>query len=127
MKNNRDKKYLEETPLSKLLYSLSMPAFVGMIVMAVGEAKEEMHRITKISADILPQNKPRYLMGVGTPQDILESIDRGIDMFDCVMPTRNARNGTVFTSNGKLVIKAARFKHDQKPVLFGQLFPFKSK
>jgi len=84
--------------------------------LAVGEAKEEMYRITEISTEILPQNKPRYLMGVGTPQDILESIDRGVDMFDCVMPTRNARNGTVFTYNGKMVIKAARFKHDQKPI-----------
>jgi queuine tRNA-ribosyltransferase len=84
--------------------------------LAVGEPKEDMYRLTGLCTDILPRNKPRYLMGVGMPEDILESIERGIDMFDCVIPTRNARNGTVFSKNGKMVIKAARFKNDQKPI-----------
>jgi queuine tRNA-ribosyltransferase len=84
--------------------------------LAVGEPKEDMYRLTDLCTDILPRNKPRYLMGVGMPEDILESIERGIDMFDCVIPTRNARNGTVFSKNGKMIIKAARFKNDQKPI-----------
>ena len=84
--------------------------------LAVGESIEDMYRITDFSTDFLPVDKPRYLMGVGTPQDLLECIDRGIDMFDCVMPTRNARNGTVFTWTGKLTIKAARYKLDEKPI-----------
>ncbi len=84
--------------------------------LAVGETAEEMYKITNLCTDILPQEKPRYLMGVGMPENIIESIDRGIDMFDCVIPTRNARNGTVFTMNGKMVLKAARFKEDQQPV-----------
>ncbi|MGD9486796.1 MAG: tRNA guanosine(34) transglycosylase Tgt [Calditrichaceae bacterium] len=84
--------------------------------LAVGEPKEEMYRLTDLCTGILPENKPRYLMGVGTPEDLLESIERGVDMFDCVMPTRNARNGTVFTANGKMVLKAARFREDPKPI-----------
>jgi queuine tRNA-ribosyltransferase len=84
--------------------------------LAVGESKEDMYNITDFSTDFLPKDKPRYLMGVGTPQDLLECIDRGVDMFDCVMPTRNARNGTVFNWAGKLVIKAGRFKADEKPI-----------
>ena len=84
--------------------------------LAVGEDKETMYRITELCADVLPENKPRYLMGVGMPEDILEAIERGVDMFDCVIPTRNGRNGTVFTRNGKMVLKAARFKYDQKPI-----------
>ena len=84
--------------------------------LAVGEPKDIMYSITSQCTDLLPDEKPRYLMGVGMPEDILEAIDLGVDMFDCVIPTRNARNGTVFTWKGKLVIKAARFKHDQKPI-----------
>ncbi len=84
--------------------------------LAVGETAEEMYKITNLCTDILPQEKPRYLMGVGMPENIIESIDRGIDMFDCVIPTRNARNGTVFTMNGKMVLKAARFKEDQQAI-----------
>jgi len=64
----------------------------------------------------MPTRKPRYLMGVGTPEDLVENVYRGVDMFDCVMPTRNARNGTLFTSFGKLNIKAARFKEDPQPL-----------
>ncbi|MGD9897863.1 MAG: tRNA guanosine(34) transglycosylase Tgt [Calditrichaceae bacterium] len=84
--------------------------------LAVGEPKEDMYRLTDLCTAILPENKPRYLMGVGTPEDLLESIERGVDMFDCVMPTRNARNGTVFTAKGKMVLKAARFREDPKPI-----------
>jgi len=84
--------------------------------LAVGEAKTEMHDTVDFCTDILPANKPRYLMGVGTPQDILEGIERGVDMFDCVMPTRNARNGTVFTRTGRVVIKAGRYKDDPSPI-----------
>ena len=84
--------------------------------LAVGESLEERNRITEVCTEILPANKPRYLMGVGTPIDILDAIERGVDMFDCVIPTRNARNGTVFTSTGKLVIRNARYKADFSPL-----------
>ena len=75
--------------------------------LAVGEPKEDMFRITAFLNDILPKDKPRYLMGVGTPSDLLNNIANGVDMFDCVMPTRNARKGSIFTRNGKMIIKAA--------------------
>jgi len=84
--------------------------------LAVGEPKEEMYRITHFLHYILPADKPRYLMGVGTPANILQNIADGVDMFDCVMPTRNARNGSVFTWNGKMIIKAARYKDDLRPI-----------
>ncbi|MCB5231071.1 MAG: tRNA guanosine(34) transglycosylase Tgt [Candidatus Cloacimonetes bacterium] len=84
--------------------------------LAVGEPKEDMFRITDLMGRVLPKNKPRYLMGVGTPLDLLLNIANGVDMFDCVMPTRNARKGTVFTSNGKLVVKAAKYKEDFQPL-----------
>jgi len=73
--------------------------------LAVGEENQIMLDIVEYTTDIMPDNKPKYLMGVGTPEDILNAIERGIDMFDCVMPTRNARNGTLFTSSGKLRLK----------------------
>jgi len=84
--------------------------------LAVGEEKEDMFRITDFLNDILPKNKPRYLMGVGTPSDLINNIDRGVDMFDCVMPTRNARKGSIFTRYGKMIIKAARYKEDFRPI-----------
>ncbi len=84
--------------------------------LAVGEEKEDMYRITHFLHYILPSNKPRYLMGVGTPGDLLENIGNGVDMFDCVMPTRNARKGTIFTRNGKMIIKSARYKEDFSPI-----------
>ena len=68
------------------------------------------------AAPLLPEHKPRYLMGVGTPADIVEAVARGIDMFDCVLPTRNARNGLLFTSQGRVVIKHARFERDPRPL-----------
>ena len=73
--------------------------------LSVGEPKPAMREMTECSTGLLPQDKPRYLMGVGTPLDIIESVALGVDMFDCVMPTRNARNGTLFTSQGRVNIK----------------------
>jgi queuine tRNA-ribosyltransferase len=80
--------------------------------LSVGEDKQEMWQTANATAQFLPSNKPRYLMGVGTPDDILDGIKAGIDMFDCVMPTRNARNGSLFTHHGKVSIKASRFAQD---------------
>jgi queuine tRNA-ribosyltransferase len=80
--------------------------------LSVGEPAEEMYAMTEIVCNILPQQKPRYLMGVGTPINILENIALGIDMFDCVMPTRNARNGMLFTKNGIINIKNEKWKND---------------
>ena len=84
--------------------------------LSVGEPKGEMYRITALVAPELPADKPRYLMGVGTPLDIVTAVESGVDMFDCVMPTRNARNGTLFTSRGKVNIKAAKYKRDFTPL-----------
>lgn len=84
--------------------------------LSVGEANQDMYDTVEFTTPFMPQNKPRYLMGVGTPEDLVENVERGVDMFDCVMPTRNARNGTLFTSFGKLNIKAARFIMDEKPI-----------
>ncbi|MEX2403855.1 MAG: tRNA guanosine(34) transglycosylase Tgt [Balneolales bacterium] len=78
--------------------------------LSVGEPAEFMYEMTDISTDVFPKNKPRYLMGVGTPSNLLESIARGVDMFDCVMPTRNARNGMIFTRNGNINLKNAKWK-----------------
>ena len=83
---------------------------------SVGEPAEHIPEISELCCDILPKDKPRYLMGVGTPQDLLNCIEKGVDMFDCVMPTRNARNGTVFTSKGKIIIKGAKVKEDFTPI-----------
>jgi queuine tRNA-ribosyltransferase len=83
---------------------------------SVGETKSEMLDVMRHTAPLLPADKPRYLMGVGTPQDLLDGVAAGIDMFDCVMPTRNARNGTLFTSEGKIAIKNARFAADEGPL-----------
>ncbi len=84
--------------------------------LSVGEPSQEMYAMTEIVTELLPENKPRYLMGVGTPENIIESVDRGVDMFDCVMPTRNARNGTLFTTYGRINIKAAKHKFSDEPV-----------
>lgn len=84
--------------------------------LSVGEPAEEMYEMTEIVTDILPEDKPRYLMGVGTPTNILENIALGIDMFDCVMPTRNARNGMLFTANGTINIKNKKWENDFSPI-----------
>ncbi|MBF0187358.1 MAG: tRNA guanosine(34) transglycosylase Tgt [Magnetococcales bacterium] len=84
--------------------------------LSVGEPKETMIAVLDYMPDCLPREKPRYLMGVGKPEDLVEAVARGIDMFDCVMPTRNARNGQLFTRHGPINIKNARFKDDPNPV-----------
>lgn len=84
--------------------------------LSVGEPADEMYAMTEVVTNILPKEKPRYLMGVGTPINILENIALGIDMFDCVMPTRNARNGMLFTRNGTINIKNEKWKDDFSPI-----------
>lgn len=84
--------------------------------LSVGEPKEEMMKVLDVMQPIMPVDKPRYLMGVGTPSDLLEGVKRGVDMFDCVMPTRNARNGNIFTSRGTLKLRNARHKTSTLPL-----------
>ena len=84
--------------------------------LSVGEPKDAMWEITEATVPHLPTDRPRYLMGVGTPEDLIMAIDRGIDMFDCVLPTRAARHGTAFTSNGQLTVKASRYRDDFTPI-----------
>ncbi len=84
--------------------------------LSVGEPKEERDKVLETTTPLLPHNKPRYLMGVGKPEDIVESVSRGIDMFDCVIPTRNARNGFIFTRNGKLNIRNSKHQFDTAPI-----------
>ncbi len=84
--------------------------------LSVGEPAQDMYDMTDLVCDILPKEKPRYLMGVGTPENILECIDRGVDMFDCVMPTRNARNGMLFTTQGIINIRNEKWKSDFSPI-----------
>jgi len=100
---------------AEALMEMNFPGYsIGGL--AVGELKEDMFGVTEFLNDILPKDKPRYLMGVGTPKDILDGIKTGVDMFDCVMPTRNARKGTIFTWSGKMSIKAAIYKNDNSPI-----------
>jgi queuine tRNA-ribosyltransferase len=84
--------------------------------LSVGEKEDVMYEMTEVVTADLPENKPRYLMGVGTPENILESIDRGVDMFDCVMPSRNGRNGMLFTSEGKINIRNKKWENDHSPI-----------
>ena len=84
--------------------------------LSVGESKEEMYSVLDNVAHEMPAATPRYLMGVGEPEDLLAGIEAGIDMFDCVMPTRNARNGNLFTSEGKVTIKQAKYREDERPL-----------
>jgi queuine tRNA-ribosyltransferase len=84
--------------------------------LSVGEPKEEFARILAHTALRLPADKPRYLMGVGTPEDLVQAVGQGIDMFDCVLPTRNARNGWLFTRHGDIKIKNAQYKEDVRPL-----------
>jgi len=97
------------------LVEMDFPGYaVGGV--SVGEPKDEMNRIMAHTPHKLPANKPRYLMGVGTPEDLVQGVAEGVDMFDCVMPTRNARNGTLFTRHGDLKIRNARHKTDPQPL-----------
>jgi queuine tRNA-ribosyltransferase len=84
--------------------------------LSVGEPKDDMNRILAHTTPKLPNDKPRYLMGVGTPEDLVEGVSQGVDMFDCVMPTRNARNGWIFTRYGDLKIRNARYRDDLQPI-----------
>jgi queuine tRNA-ribosyltransferase len=84
--------------------------------LSVGESTEEMYEMIDIVNEILPEDKPRYLMGVGTPANMLEAIDRGVDMFDCIMPTRNGRNGQLFTKNGIMNMRNQKWKNDFSPI-----------
>ncbi len=97
------------------LIDMDFPGY-GIGGLSVGEPKEAMYEMTGLCCSLLPQNKPRYLMGVGKPQDLLEGIEAGVDMFDCIMPTRNGRNGTAFTGQGQIVIKNAKFKEQFEPL-----------
>jgi len=100
---------------AKKLVELDFPGYaIGGL--SVGEPKSLMYEILDCTVPWLPNNKPRYLMGVGAPQSILEGVTRGVDMFDCVLPTRNARNGSLFTSSGKLSITNAKYKDDFTPL-----------
>ncbi len=106
--------HLREESLNALV-ELDLPGYaIGGV--SVGEPKEDMQRIMAHTPHRLPAHKPRYLMGVGTPEDLVEGVGRGVDMFDCVMPTRNARNGHLFTRFGDLRLRNARYKTDERPV-----------
>ena len=100
------------------LQGLEQIGFDGYAIggLSVGEPKEEMRKILNYTAPLLPQDKPRYLMGVGTPEDIVEAVLAGMDMFDCVMPTRNARNGHLFTRHGDIRIRNSRYRHETQPL-----------
>ncbi len=96
----------------------AMTDFEGFAIggLSVGETTEELHEMTQFTAPLLPPEKPRYLMGVGTPEDLIVGVGAGVDMFDCVMPTRNARNGKLFTNEGIVSIKQARHREDLSPL-----------
>ena len=105
-------------PEDESLEGLEKIGFDGYAIggLSVGEPKEDMLRILDHLAHKMPEDRPRYLMGVGKPEDLVEGVRRGIDMFDCVMPTRNARNGHLFTSKGVIKIRNARHRHDTRPL-----------
>jgi queuine tRNA-ribosyltransferase len=102
----------------KSLNALTKIDFDGYAIggLAVGETQNEMFNVLDDIKNAMPENKPRYLMGVGTPADILGAVKRGVDMFDCVMPTRSGRTGLAFTWNGRINIKNSRFKNDNEPI-----------
>ena len=106
--------HLRQESLDQLV-AMDFPGYaVGGV--SVGEPKDEMLRIMAHTPHRLPAHKPRYLMGVGTPEDLVQGVACGVDMFDCVMPTRNARNGHLFTRFGDLKIRNARHKQDEQPI-----------
>jgi queuine tRNA-ribosyltransferase len=96
------------------LVALDFPGY-ALGGFSVGEPPEEMAAMVGAIAPLLPAEKPRYLMGVGTPEDIVEAVERGVDFFDCVLPTRNARNGQLFTSRGRMAIRNAAYREDPAP------------
>jgi queuine tRNA-ribosyltransferase len=100
---------------SEQIVSLDFPGYaIGGL--SVGESKDEMEEMLSYSIEILPKDKPRYLMGVGYPEDLFMAVSYGIDMFDCVLPTRNARTGYVFTSEGPLIYRNAEYIKDDRPL-----------
>lgn len=109
---------LFESLRAESLAGLNDIGFDGIAVggLSVGESKEDMHRILEFIGPRLPADKPHYLMGVGTPEDLVYAVERGIDMFDCVMPTRNARNGWLFTRFGDIKLKNAKMRDDHRPL-----------
>jgi len=109
---------LFESLRAESLAGLNDIGFDGIAVggLSVGESKEDMHRILDFIGPRLPADKPHYLMGVGTPEDLVYAVERGIDMFDCVMPTRNARNGWLFTRFGDVKLKNAKMRDDHRPL-----------
>lgn len=100
---------------AEFLTSLDFPGY-GIGGLSVGETKAQMHQMLEVLHPILPQHKPRYLMGVGSPEDLFECVARGVDQFDCVLPTRIARNGAVFTHRGRINLRNARFAADKNPI-----------
>ncbi len=107
-------KNLRKMSIEQLVGESSCGMAIGGL--AVGEEKNAMLDTIELCDTLLPEDQPRYLMGVGRPSDLIESIKRGVDMFDCVMPTRNGRNGHIFTSNGVINIKNEKFKNDHNPI-----------
>ncbi len=100
---------------AEFLASLNFPGYsIGGL--SVGESKAEMHAMLEVVHPILPKNKPRYLMGVGSPEDLFECVARGVDQFDCVLPTRIARNGAVFTPQGRINLRKAQYARDHNPI-----------
>ncbi|MBU4224978.1 MAG: tRNA-guanine transglycosylase, partial [Chloroflexi bacterium] len=95
----------------------SLP-FAGIAIggLSLGESKDEMHAMLDVVTDLLPESKPRYLMGVGTPEDLIEGVRRGVDIFDCVLPTRLARHHAAFSSEGRLNLMNAAFARDKRPI-----------
>mgnify|MGYP005840088857 CR=1 FL=1 len=103
------------TESARVLTAMDFPGYaIGGL--SVGESKEEMRRILDVVEPLLPKDKPRYLMGVGAPEDLLDGVMQGIDLFDCVLPTRLARNGAVFTSDGRLNLRNAQYREDPRPI-----------
>jgi len=106
------------TESARVLMGMDFPGYaIGGL--SVGESKRDMHNILDVLAPLLPEHKPRYLMGVGSPEDLVEGVWRGVDMFDCVLPTRLARNGTVLTPRGRLNLRNAANTEDSRPILEG--------
>jgi len=112
----------ERERCARALVELDFPGYaIGGL--SVGEAKEDMHRLTRFTAPLLPVDRPRYLMGVGFAEDILAAVQAGVDMFDCVLPTRMARHGTLLTFKGRVVLRNARMADDERPVEEGCACP----
>jgi queuine tRNA-ribosyltransferase len=105
----------ERERCARALIELDLPGYaIGGL--SVGEAKEDMHRMTRFTAPLLPEDRPRYLMGVGFAEDILAAVGAGVDMFDCVLPTRMARHGTLLTFSGRVVLRNAAMAEDERPI-----------